>query len=286
MARRIGGWEVISWALVFSAPVMLVLVLLSGRSTGPPAPSAWAGFLYVSVFSMFLGFFAWNKGMAMGGIAKIGQIQLLQPFVALAASAALLGERVGLARDRLCRAGGRHRGPGLAHAGRAARLMSERCPAGAAVACRGWRSTTGADNGETIHGEDIDVQRARACWSWRSHADRLRRNRPRMPSVLWLNPENDSNIEFYKCGGEGLCAKVTKVTDGQKTDDKNPDPAKRSQPIVGLVIMENAKKSGANKWSGTLYNRENGKSYSGTITVKSKDAVDLSGCVAAVLCRR
>jgi uncharacterized protein (DUF2147 family) len=102
---------------------------------------------------------------------------------------------------------------------------------------------------------------------------------------LWLNPENGSNIEFYKCGGDGLCAKLTKVTDGQKTDDKNPDPAKRSQPIIGLVIMENAKKSGANKWSGTLYNRENGKSYSGTITLKSKDAADLSGCVAAILCR-
>ena len=101
---------------------------------------------------------------------------------------------------------------------------------------------------------------------------------------VWLNPDNGSNIEFYKCGGEGLCAKLTKVTDGQKTDDKNPDPAKRNQPIIGLVIMENAKKSGA-KWSGTLYNRENGKSYSGTVTVKSKDAVDLAGCVAAVLCR-
>ena len=97
--------------------------------------------------------------------------------------------------------------------------------------------------------------------------------------------ENGSNIEFYKCGGDGLCAKITKVTDGQKTDDKNPDTAKRGQPIVGLVIMENAKKTGANKWSGTLYNRENGKSYSGSITVKSKDAVDLSGCVALVLCR-
>ena len=100
---------------------------------------------------------------------------------------------------------------------------------------------------------------------------------------VWLNPDNGSNIELYKCG-EGLCAKITKITDGQTTDDKNPDPAKRNQPIIGLVIMENAKKSGA-KWSGTLYNRENGKSYSGTITVKSKDAVDLSGCVAAILCR-
>ena len=101
---------------------------------------------------------------------------------------------------------------------------------------------------------------------------------------LWLNPDNGSNIEFYKCG-DGLCAKLTKVADGQKTDDKNPDAAKRSRPIIGLVIMDNGKKSGANKWSGTLYNREDGKSYAGTITVKSKDAVELSGCVALVLCR-
>jgi drug/metabolite transporter (DMT)-like permease len=95
MARRIGGWEVISWALVFSAPAMLVLLQFAGPINWAASASAWAGFLYVSVFSMFLGFFAWNKGMAMGGIARIGQIQLLQPFVALAASAVLLGETVG-----------------------------------------------------------------------------------------------------------------------------------------------------------------------------------------------
>ena len=86
---------------------------------------------------------------------------------------------------------------------------------------------------------------------------------------VWLNPENQSNVEFYRCG-EGLCAKVTKVSDGQKTDDKNPDAAKRNRPIVGLVIMEGAKKSGDNKWSGTLYNRADGKSYSGTITVNPR----------------
>jgi uncharacterized protein (DUF2147 family) len=101
---------------------------------------------------------------------------------------------------------------------------------------------------------------------------------------VWLNPENQSNVEFYRCG-DGLCAKVTKVSDGQKTDDKNPDQAKRNRPIVGLVIMEGAKKSGDNKWSGTLYNRADGKSYSGTITVKSKSTLDLSGCVALVVCR-
>jgi drug/metabolite transporter (DMT)-like permease len=95
MARRIGGWEVISWALVLSAPAMLALVLLSGPINWSARASAWAGFLYVSVFSMFLGFFAWNRGLALGGIARVGQLQLLQPFVALAASAALLGETVG-----------------------------------------------------------------------------------------------------------------------------------------------------------------------------------------------
>jgi drug/metabolite transporter (DMT)-like permease len=96
MARRIGGWEVICWSLVSSAPaVALALALLAWPSHLSARPSAWAGFFYVSLFSMFLGFFAWNKGLAMGGIAKVGQTQLLQPFVALAASAALLGEAVG-----------------------------------------------------------------------------------------------------------------------------------------------------------------------------------------------
>jgi uncharacterized protein (DUF2147 family) len=101
---------------------------------------------------------------------------------------------------------------------------------------------------------------------------------------VWLNPENGSNVEFYKCG-ESVCGKIVKVADGQKTDDKNPDPAKRNRPIVGLVIMQGAKQTGDNKWSGDLYNREDGKTYSGTVTIKSKDRLDLSGCVALVLCK-
>ena len=100
----------------------------------------------------------------------------------------------------------------------------------------------------------------------------------------WLNPDDKSNIELYKCG-EGLCAKITKLVDAKAVDEKNPDAAKRDRPIVGLVIMDGAKKSGANKWSGTLYNRADGKEYSGTVTVKSKSELDLSGCVAAVFCK-
>jgi uncharacterized protein (DUF2147 family) len=101
---------------------------------------------------------------------------------------------------------------------------------------------------------------------------------------IWLNPDNGSNVEFYSCGG-GLCAKIVKVTDAQGTDTNNPDPAKRDRPIVGLVIMDGAKQSAENAWSGTLYNRENGKSYAGTVTVKAKDTLSLSGCVMAVLCK-
>jgi drug/metabolite transporter (DMT)-like permease len=96
LSHRVGGWEVISWALVAAAPVLLVLFF----TVGPPinwdaSASAWAGFLYVAVFSQFLGFFAWNKGMSLGGIARIGQMQLLQPFVTLLAAFLLLGEPIG-----------------------------------------------------------------------------------------------------------------------------------------------------------------------------------------------
>jgi uncharacterized protein (DUF2147 family) len=101
---------------------------------------------------------------------------------------------------------------------------------------------------------------------------------------VWRNPENGSNVEFYRCGA-GLCGKIVKVSDGQVRDSNNPDPAMRQRPIVGLPILEGARQTGDNRWAGTLYNRENGKTYSGTVTVKSKDALELSGCVLAVLCK-
>jgi uncharacterized protein (DUF2147 family) len=101
---------------------------------------------------------------------------------------------------------------------------------------------------------------------------------------VWENPENKSHTQFYKCGA-GVCAKIVRAVDGQKTDDKNPDAAKRSRPIVGLVIMQGAKQTGPTTWSGTLYNRADGKSYAGTLTVKGRNAVELSGCVAVVFCK-
>ncbi len=96
MSHRIGGWEVISWALVVSAPVLLLaFVILAPPINWGASTAAWTGFVYVAIFSQFLGFFAWNKGLSLGGIARIGQLLLLQPFVTLLAAAFLLGESIG-----------------------------------------------------------------------------------------------------------------------------------------------------------------------------------------------
>lgn len=98
LARTYGGWQVICWALVLTAPALVPFVAVAVARNGLEAgASAWAGFAYVSLFSMFLGFFAWYRGLALGGVARIGQIQLAQPVLTLAWSALLLGEEVGLA---------------------------------------------------------------------------------------------------------------------------------------------------------------------------------------------
>ena len=95
LARTSGSWQVICWSLILSVPVLLPIVLQHlPRSISSVSTNAWWAFLYVSVFSMFLGFFAWYRGLALGGIARIGQMQLLQPFLTILASAILLHEPI------------------------------------------------------------------------------------------------------------------------------------------------------------------------------------------------
>jgi len=95
LSRTLGGWQVISWALVISLPAMAALAALTMPQdfAGVGAP-AWAGLAYVSLFSMLIGFIFWYRGLASGGIAAVGQLQLLQPFLGLALAATLLGESV------------------------------------------------------------------------------------------------------------------------------------------------------------------------------------------------
>jgi drug/metabolite transporter (DMT)-like permease len=96
LSRQLGGWQVISWSLVLSLPVMLgATALLWPADFGHANLSAWIGLAYVSLFSMLIGFVFWYRGLAVGGVAAVGQLQLLQPFFALLWSSLLLGETVG-----------------------------------------------------------------------------------------------------------------------------------------------------------------------------------------------
>ncbi|HYF56114.1 MAG TPA: DMT family transporter [Salinarimonas sp.] len=95
LSRRLGGWQVISWALVLALPVMLA----SALATRPPTldgvgAGGWLALAYVSVFSMLVGFVFWYRGLAIGGTAAVGQLQLLQPFLGLGLAALLLHEPV------------------------------------------------------------------------------------------------------------------------------------------------------------------------------------------------
>lgn len=97
LSKKIGDWQVISWALVLSLPFMIPLffILLPPSPAGVGMP-AWIGLAYVSLFSMFIGFIFWYRGLAQGGIAAVGQLQLLQPFFGLALAASLLHEQVSI----------------------------------------------------------------------------------------------------------------------------------------------------------------------------------------------
>jgi drug/metabolite transporter (DMT)-like permease len=96
LARTLGGQETICWALVLAAvPAAILLAAFEGDQfgrLGTVGPASWLGFAYVTTFSMFIGFFFWYRGLALGGVARVGQVQLLQPFLSLAGAAALLDE--------------------------------------------------------------------------------------------------------------------------------------------------------------------------------------------------
>lgn len=98
LARELGASSVLCWALVLAAPVLAVPVTLRASATGLEAgPTAWAGFAYVSLVSMFLAFFLWYRGLARGGVARIGQVQLVQPVLTLGWAGLFFSEDVSAA---------------------------------------------------------------------------------------------------------------------------------------------------------------------------------------------
>ncbi|WP_084697315.1 DMT family transporter [Glaciibacter superstes] len=98
LARELGSWQTVSWALVVSSPLMIVLTIVSAVQQ-PPVGSLteWAAFAYLAVVSMFLGFFAWYRGLAIGPMARVSQVQLVQPVLSILWAALLLREELGWA---------------------------------------------------------------------------------------------------------------------------------------------------------------------------------------------
>jgi drug/metabolite transporter (DMT)-like permease len=95
LARELGAWQTISWALVLSAPLMITLTAFA-MARQPPSGTVgeWAAFGYLAVVSMYLGFFAWYRGLAIGPIAQVSQVQLVQPVMGISWAALLLGEHL------------------------------------------------------------------------------------------------------------------------------------------------------------------------------------------------
>lgn len=96
LARTLGSWQTISWALVVAAPLMLALTLLSWAASPPlhAGPLGWAAFGYLAVVSMFLGFVAWYRGLAVGPLLSVSQMQLVQPVLSIVWAVVLLSEEL------------------------------------------------------------------------------------------------------------------------------------------------------------------------------------------------
>jgi drug/metabolite transporter (DMT)-like permease len=95
LSRRLSAPEVNSWIVVLALPASLPLSFVwQPADLGAVAPLAWASLAYVGAMSMYFGYFAWNAGLALGGVARVSQVQLLQPFLTFAIAAVTLGERI------------------------------------------------------------------------------------------------------------------------------------------------------------------------------------------------
>jgi uncharacterized protein (DUF2147 family) len=94
----------------------------------------------------------------------------------------------------------------------------------------------------------------------------------------WRDTDSGGILQVYSCGG-GICIKVVKPGKGRERDDNNPNPSLKGRSMAGVVLMSGAAKAGADKWKGKLYNSEDGDTYTGYVTIASKNELTLEGCV-------
>ncbi len=102
-------------------------------------------------------------------------------------------------------------------------------------------------------------------------------------SGTWLTASGETRVRIAPCGGN-LCGTIAWTKNAGAKDEHNPNAALKSRNLVGINMIT-MKPAGDKKWSGTLYNPQDGKTYSGTLTVNSASSLSLSGCVAGIFCR-
>ena len=106
----------------------------------------------------------------------------------------------------------------------------------------------------------------------------------------WLSADGGTKVRIVDCGGK-LCGKVVWLSDPvgndgkPKTDKYNKDESKRSRPLLGVPVVQGMAPSGDNKWSGQIYNADDGKTYQAHVTVISANAMNVQGCVFGFLCK-
>ncbi|MCJ2096939.1 MULTISPECIES: DUF2147 domain-containing protein [unclassified Methylobacterium] len=103
------------------------------------------------------------------------------------------------------------------------------------------------------------------------------------PAGLWLTETGSSRVKVAPCGG-GYCGTIVSAP-GKALDAKNPDPALRGRSVVGVQILD-ARQADGSGYSGSLYNPNDGKTYSGSLRLTGPNALEVSGCVMSVFCKR
>lgn len=111
------------------------------------------------------------------------------------------------------------------------------------------------------------------------------------PEGTWLSEDGGTKVQISNCGGK-LCGTVVWLdepidadTGKPKTDIRNPDPAKRSRPLIGLQVVRGLAPTGPNKWSGLIYNADDGRTYQASMRVQDDHTARVQGCVLGILCK-
>ena len=109
------------------------------------------------------------------------------------------------------------------------------------------------------------------------------------PTGVWLTQSGDARVKVSKCGGGSICGVIVALKDPidpatgkPQVDDKNPNPALKKRPMIGLALFSGMQPVAAGKWSGQIYNADDGGTYASSISVAGPDALKVEGCVGAL----